>query len=135
MVQAKCIKKLRDSSNKIYGYRLQDTDGKVLDVKSDALKNAIANKQIEITNLILTSDGKIVSKTHSDARSTAVNERVTCNKVITTDSEIDSAITKARMIGLSVTTIDVEDGTCYYVIHRPEENIIVLIPSNVKHTY
>ena len=60
MVQATCIQKFRDKHNNIYGYRIKDTSGKTLDVKSDSLKNAIKNKQIHITNLTLTSDNRLI---------------------------------------------------------------------------
>ena len=60
MLQATCILKFRDKHNQIYGYRLKDTTGNTRDVKSEALKNAIKNKQIHITNLTLTSDNRLV---------------------------------------------------------------------------
>ena len=34
MIQATCIQKFRDKHNNIYGYRIKDTTGKTLDVKS-----------------------------------------------------------------------------------------------------
>lgn len=61
MIQAKCIQKFRDKNNHIYGYRLQDQAGKQLDVNTQQLKSAIANKQINIINLKLTSDNRLVS--------------------------------------------------------------------------
>ena len=60
MVQAICVQKFRDKNNQIYGYRLKDSTGTVRDVKPEALKNAIRNKQIYITNLTLTSDNRLV---------------------------------------------------------------------------
>lgn len=61
MIQAKCIQKFRDKNNKIYGYRLQDQAGKQINVTTQQLKSAIANKQINIINLKLTSDNRLVS--------------------------------------------------------------------------
>lgn len=63
MIQAKCIQKFRDKSNKIYGYRLQDINGQTQDVRPDKLKQAIANKQIHVVNLTLTSDDRLVDTT------------------------------------------------------------------------
>ena len=60
MLQAACIQKFRDKNNQIYGYRIQDSTGATRDVKPEALKNAIKNKQIYITNLTLTSDNRLV---------------------------------------------------------------------------
>lgn len=60
MIQAKCIDKFRDANNKIIGYRLIDLNGQTQDVKSENLKRAIENKQINIVNLTLTSDYRLV---------------------------------------------------------------------------
>ena len=50
MIQAKCIQKFRDNTGKIYGYRLQDLNGKTQDVQPDNLKAAIRNKQTNTYN-------------------------------------------------------------------------------------
>lgn len=60
MLQAKCIEKFRDSSGKIYGYKLQDINGEIQDVQPENLKIAIKNKQIHIVNLTLTRDNRLV---------------------------------------------------------------------------
>lgn len=60
MITAKCIQKFRDKNNRICGYRLQDQQGYTKDVNSEQLKAAIAQKQIVITNLTLTIDGRLV---------------------------------------------------------------------------
>ena len=62
MIQTKCIQKFRDKSNKIYGYRLQDINGQTQDITSENLKKAIINKQINVINLTLTKDQRLVSK-------------------------------------------------------------------------
>lgn len=60
MVTCKCINKFRDTHNIIIGYRLKDTTGKCIDVTPDQVKVAIKNNQIAVTNLTLTSDGRLV---------------------------------------------------------------------------
>ena len=62
MIQAKCIQKFRDKNNHIYGYRLVDLNGRTQDVKPENLKTAIAKNQVNVTNLTLTSDGRLVDK-------------------------------------------------------------------------
>lgn len=69
MIQAKCIQKFRDKNNHIYGYRLQDINGKTQDVRPDNLKQAIANKQIHVVNLTLTSDNRLVDTTEHHLQS------------------------------------------------------------------
>ena len=60
MIQAKCIQKFRDKNNHIIGYRLQDINGQTQDVQADNLKQAIKSNHINILNLTLTKDGRLV---------------------------------------------------------------------------
>lgn len=73
MIQVKCTYKFKDKNNNIYGYRIQDVNGKTMDVQADKLKQAIRNNQVTVINLILTSDnrlidGKKVSNKKKDAK-------------------------------------------------------------------
>lgn len=61
MITAKCISKFRDKQGRIYGYRLQDNNGVIKDIKAENLKSAIYNKQISVTNIKLTSDNRLIS--------------------------------------------------------------------------
>ena len=60
MLQARCIRKFRDNNKQIKGYRLKDNFGKTIDVTPEQLKNAIINNKIQIVNLTLTSDGRLI---------------------------------------------------------------------------
>lgn len=60
MLIVKCIEKLRDKHNVIYGYTIEDLNGVRKNVQATALKNAIATKQVDCLNLTLTSDGKLI---------------------------------------------------------------------------
>lgn len=60
MLTVKCTEKFKDQHNKIYGYRLVDLNGEIQDVASDNLKRAIANKQVQVINLTLTKDNRLV---------------------------------------------------------------------------
>lgn len=60
MIQAKCIQKFRDKNGKIYGYRLIDINEAIQDVTSENLKRAIDKKEINVVNLTLTADGRLV---------------------------------------------------------------------------
>ena len=63
MIQVKCIQKYRDKNNHIYGYKLIDLNGQTQDVKAENLKRAIKNRQVEVVNLTLTEDGRLMDKT------------------------------------------------------------------------
>lgn len=57
------ISKFRDKNGKIIGYTIQSDKGEIKEVKSEDLKKAIIAKKIEVLNLTLTSDGRLVDKT------------------------------------------------------------------------
>ena len=63
MEQYMCTFKYRDEkTSNILGYKLKHIDsGLEIEVASNELKSAIANRQVHITNLTLTSDGRLVS--------------------------------------------------------------------------
>ena len=69
MIQAKCIQKFRDNTGRIYGYRLQDLNGKTQDVTSENLKKAIKRGQINIINLTLTSDYRLIDSKYEQLQS------------------------------------------------------------------
>lgn len=62
MIHAKCIQKIRNKNNKIIGYTLIDNVGKVQELDADRLKDWIVNGRILVTNLTLTSDGRLIDK-------------------------------------------------------------------------
>ena len=63
MLIVNCINKYRDKNNNIIGYRLQDKNGNEQDIKSNQLKQAIRDKRVEVKNLTLTSDNRLVDTT------------------------------------------------------------------------
>ena len=73
MLQAKCIKKFRDKHNKIIGYRLVDTNGNIQDVKAEKLKEVLSTGKLNIVNLTLTKDGRLVNTSENDTKSGIVN--------------------------------------------------------------
>ena len=61
MVILKCIGRERDVSGVIKSYLLVDGNGKKYNVASDKLKDAMRSKKINVINLTLTSDNRLVS--------------------------------------------------------------------------
>lgn len=57
----RCVRRFRNKSNVIVGYRLIDSSGKTKDVGADALKKALRNNVIQVSNLSLTTDNRIIS--------------------------------------------------------------------------
>lgn len=65
MITVTCTEKLRDKSNRIVAYELQDCNGKRMRFNSEQVKQAVFLQQITITNLKLTSDGRLIDNTES----------------------------------------------------------------------
>ena len=61
MIQAKCIQKIRDNSGKICGYTLIDLHGKIMHISSAELKMMLTKNDIQVLNLKLTKDNRIIS--------------------------------------------------------------------------
>ena len=61
-VKSKCVHKYRKNNDEIVGYRLVDLTGSYLDIESDKLKKFIMQGKIEVVNLTLTSDNRLIDK-------------------------------------------------------------------------
>lgn len=66
VIRATCINKYRDSKGAIIGYRLRDIHYQEIDMEALELKRAIANKQIDVDNLTLTSDNRLITSVKED---------------------------------------------------------------------
>jgi len=75
MITLTCIEKFK-KNNKIYGYRVQDQQGNTRDVTPEQLKVAILNQQVTITNLTLTSDGRLVDSSQLDKSKDNTDEKL-----------------------------------------------------------
>lgn len=65
MITVTCTEKFRDKNNRIVGYELEDCNGKRMRFKSKQVRQAVFLQQITITNLKLTSDGRLIDNTES----------------------------------------------------------------------
>lgn len=65
MITARCTEKLRDNSGKIHSYVLEDSEGKIAQLTSYELKNAITNGEIVVTNLQIDKVGRLVDKSET----------------------------------------------------------------------
>lgn len=94
MIQAKCIEKIRDKNNIITHYRLKDNEGTERVVTSQQLKQAINNGLIDIINLKLTRDNKLMDRNISDT----VKGYSKLQNISTIDVKTHA---KAEMLGLA----------------------------------
>ena len=73
-MQVKCTKKFRDKHNKIIGYRIEAANGQAQDVKAERLKEVIASGNLNVINLTLTKDDRLVDKTEKQPKSASVTD-------------------------------------------------------------
>lgn len=65
MITATCINKIRNKNGVIKGYELQDCNGVRMRFSSEQVKQAIFLQQLTVTNLKLTSDGRLIDNNDS----------------------------------------------------------------------
>ena len=117
MLQVKCIQKIRDRNNRICQYELQDTDGNIKTVYAHDLKKAIRQGQVYVTNLTLSSDGRLI-------------DSVPDVKEISASTKIQSIFNKAKLLGIKPKMIPTECEHYCYLFSNKNEHIVV-IPDNV----
>lgn len=96
MIYAVCIEKIKNSKGSIVKYKLKSFDGEIVEVEPYILKSAISNKKVEVTNLKLTSSGRLMDKTSGESANTFFESR---------HEEIDNSdnkgkVNKAELLGI-----------------------------------
>ena len=117
MITAKCILKIRDDNNIIKKYKLQDTNGNVREVEPAELKRAIRDGKIQITNLKLTSDNRLIDTHQTDTKI----------------SNTEVLINKLKLIGYkNAVQIYTEFGTVCYLMSKGNDDYAVIIPDDIQ---
>lgn len=118
MIQVTCTQKIRNKYNQIIGYTIIDSLGNTMDVKAEALKQAIKTNKMVVDNLVLTSDNKLINKTKLKEQT---QKR--------TDTDIESLVNKAIALGPKAYVSGC--GHNYYILEN-KDTVVVIIPNNVK---
>lgn len=116
MTQVTCTQKMRNKYNQIIGYTIIDSLGNTMDVKAEALKQAIKTNKIVVDNLVLTSDNKLINKTK-------LNEQTQKR------TDIESLVNKAMTLGPKAYISGC--GHSYYILEN-KDTVVIIIPNNVK---
>lgn len=61
-MKVRCLHKYRNGNNQILGYKIQNTQGETIDVSAEQLKMYMYSKQMDVVNLQLTRDGRLIDK-------------------------------------------------------------------------
>lgn len=139
MIGVSCIKKWYKKNGTIYGYQLQDCNGKIINVEAEQLKQAIRDKSIYVNNLTLTSDNRLID---ASGRSTGTNKTVCevdkeniknteqqSNK--TKEDKIKDIILKAKVLGTKINKLPTSCGHECYVIPKTLGEVVLYIPDDV----
>lgn len=59
-IKAESVYKYRDKQGNIVGYQIEDINGTVIQVNANKLKDLIRNYQLDVIDLTLTSDGRLI---------------------------------------------------------------------------
>ena len=129
-MKAKCIEKIRDKNNHIIGYTIIGNDKKPIPVKSEKLKEVIRSGQLEVVNLTLTSDNRLIDK-KPDTPSKPVNTPSSKPNI-----NVEATINKAKTLGYIINTFDTACGHKCYIASSPDDTKhILIIPDDVKYIY
>lgn len=117
MIRVRCIEKFKDKNGKIIGYRLIDQNKLIRDFKADDVKNYIKTGVLEVVNLTLTSDNRLVE--HK-----SINEDNKQDKIL-------YMLNKAVALGVPIKDIKTACGHVCKLIEISAGQHILLIPDDV----
>ena len=127
-MKVKCISRIRNKNNQITEYQLQDQQGNVTIMKPEALKVAIRAQKIEIINLTLTSDNRLVATTPNLQQASRTKQ---VSKISSEEQKIRLLIEKAKVLGYQITEIPTYCKHKCAMISKDENNHILCIPDDV----
>jgi len=116
-MKVRCIGKVMDKNNRVIGYTLLDQSGNKLTIKSDALKNAIRNNKVEVINLALTSDNRLID-----------------NKEKSDPDKIRTILNRATSLGMNVKQFKTGCKHECYILSKDGKHILI-IPDDVTKFY
>lgn len=79
-----CVEKVRDKNNKIVAYRIKGDGAYISTFLPEEIKSMLKNTSVTITNLKLTSDGRIISSAETvdlNKENTLINFNTFCSKL------------------------------------------------------
>ena len=129
MLKVKCIQKFRDKNNIIIGYRIIDQNGNMKDISSESLKQAIKQRKLEVINLTLTSDNRLIDKaiTQTPTQQTQKPIKQSSQETI----NINSMLLRLKLLGCTIAEIDKNCDHTIYLAKISEEDYRLIIPDDV----
>lgn len=113
-IKATCIKKHKDKHGRIIGYTLMDSNNQTVNFYSDALKEHIKTGRIQVDNLKLTIDNKLITIEKQEENTVQ-----------------DKILNRAIVLGLKIEEIDTIDKKKCYLITKSINDYMLYIPPEV----
>lgn len=118
MIRVKCVEKIR-SNNKIIAYILKDEQGNLKKFKAEAVKYYIKTGALDVINLQLTSDNRLI------------NKEIKQDLDIEKEDKTTKILNRAIVMGYDIVEIDTNCEHICYLIVKEKDNIL-LIPNDVR---
>ena len=113
-IRVKCTKTLVDKYNNVIGYSVCDQNNNTVNVKPEALKAAIKAQSVELVNMILTPDDRLIDI-----------------KLLNSKMRVQSLIDKCKILG-QLSRIPTACGYSCILLNLTSVNHIIVIPDEVK---
>lgn len=130
MIKAICIEKIRNKNNVITSYVLKDTDGKTVNMPPDKVKLMMQTNQLDVINLKLTSDNRLIS-----VEAPKQKEKKTDTTETVKDTSRDKVIAKAKMLGLSIVILRTPNNEKCYLMTQNEKSHILYFPDTITERF
>ena len=105
MLDCKCIRKYFDKNGVIIGYLLVDAKGETVQVKQNVLKNLIRMGKVDVLNLTLTSDNRLIDAAKPKEKASTVQntqKEDTYKEVLRKQEEYRQKKNKLEMIMINI---------------------------------
>lgn len=129
MVKLKCIEKLTLGSE-VFAYKLEDEKGNIVQVTAEQLKKAIKSNHVNVVNLGLTLDGRLINIEPGHEIKTTVTMKKPKENI---KQNIADLVNKGLLLGYSITEVKTgHDEVCILMSLSDTEHLLV-IPNNIRY--
>ena len=127
VIKYKCLSRIKDNKNNIVGYKFIDQANKEVVIESQLVKELIKSGEIQVINLKLTSDNRLIRVDLNDKNSI-------CNEKLDAEHRISKFIHRAMTLGenerIKVGRNRVGDE--FYLISFNSNNHVLYIPKYIE---
>ena len=121
MIEVICTDKIRNKNNIITHYKIKDENDNETTMNAKQLKRMISDNRINIVNLTLTSNNRLVDKKYKSKQQEPKEQ-----------TYLEKLLIKLKVLGYSIKEIEVIGNKCIYLASKNDNNHILYIPDGVN---